>query len=115
MNNNSFVHLFTFSKTQLYILLAAFASTLPASFIKQYTKKPNNIWIFLSILSYLILIFTYIYLFKNKEISTIYPIIKICSIIMVICFGVLYLGETFTTTNFIGIILGITSIYLLSL
>ena len=47
--------------------------------------------------------------------STIYPLLKILSIIIVVLVGILSFNEHLKTNHIIGILLGVVAIYLLSL
>lgn len=99
----------------LWIITAAIVAALPIIFIKQYledNEKQYMIWY--SFLSYSILIYAYIQILKNSDISILYPIVKIISILLVVIVGIFLNKENFTQTNLLGLILGIIAILLLS-
>ena len=65
-------------------------------------------------ISYTILVYAYIKLLNKKNISWIYPIIKIFSVLIVVGFGFFTFGEILTLNKYIGILLGCISLYILS-
>ena len=98
----------------LFYLLAAIAAAIPLPLIKQYTLTKDFIWIILSIISYLILVYTYVKILENDNMSVVYPILKIVSILIVVFSGVIIFGDKLDQRSIIGILLGIIAIYMLS-
>ena len=98
-----------------WITIGAVISIIPAYFIKKYNITKKYIWLFLSMLCYLILMFAYSKLFvNNHNIVSIYQIIKILSMILSAFFGLMVLGNEINLKKTVGIMLSIISIYLLS-
>ena len=97
-----------------WIILAAITASLQVIFIKKYLQTNDWYWIGLSLLTSIILLVTYIKIFNGNNISIIYPIIKILSIIIVIITSEIFFNEKITIKVICGIIFGIISIYLLS-
>jgi len=98
----------------IWFLIAAIAAALPIPFIKIYTETKKFIWIFLSMFSYLILILSYSIILTDKNISIIYPILKVLSVIIVVIAGIIVFKNNLDMKTIIGIIFGIISIYILS-
>jgi uncharacterized membrane protein len=99
----------------IWFFIAALAAASPIPFLKQYTKNKNILFIVLSALSYSILIYAYIQILNNKNITILYPLIKVFSVIIVVIAGILIENEKITPPIVIGILLGCLSIYLLHL
>ena len=97
-----------------WFLVAAIAAALPIPMIKQYTETNNNKWIILSIVSYLILVLAYTIILANNDITIIYPLLKVLSILIVVIAGLIFFSNQLDTQSILGIIFGIISIYLLS-
>jgi multidrug transporter EmrE-like cation transporter len=106
MNTNTIILAF-------WIILAAIAASLQVIFIKKYLQTNDWYWIGLSFLTSVFLLVTYIKIFNGNDMSTIYPIIKILSIIIVIITGDVFFKNKITMRIIFGIILSIISIYLL--
>ena len=64
--------------------------------------------------SYLILILSYSIILTDKNISIIYPILKVLSVIIVVIAGIIVFKNNLDMKTIIGIIFGIISIYILS-
>jgi multidrug transporter EmrE-like cation transporter len=99
----------------VYAFLAAVFAALPLLLVKEYWRTKNGIFILLSVLSFLCLIYTYIVLTERGKLSVFYPYLKIISILLVVSFGVFIFGEEINLFNAFGIILGSVSIILLSM
>ena len=97
------------------VLLSSITAAIPIHLIKLYVQTKNIKWIILSILCYIILIILYYFIIaRGKNIIIIYPIIKILSIFFVIFIGFILFNTKLDMKSYIGILLGIISIYLLS-
>ena len=99
----------------IWYIVAIIASALTAFLIKSYTQSKNYICIISCILFDLLLIFAYIKLFNNNDISSCYPFIKIVSIIIVAILGIMFFNETLKIESCCGLVLGLIAIYLLSI
>lgn len=100
--------------TAILFIVAAIASALPLPFLKTYMSTNNDTYLLLAVLANFILLFTYILMLKEYKMNIIYPFIKIASIIMVILIGTFYYDEKIITSNKIGLLLGVVSLYLLT-
>jgi multidrug transporter EmrE-like cation transporter len=98
----------------IWYLIAAFTSALQIIFIKKYTDTKSLFWVILSILSACIMLLSYVILVVNNNITIIYPIIKVLSIVFVSIIGFFAFNNKIDTKSFIGILFGIVSIFLLS-
>ena len=97
-----------------WFFIAAIAAALPIPFIKKYTESKNLLWILLSFISYTFLIYAYSIILKNKNITIVYPILKVLSVLIVVLAGFFVFSNNLDTKSIIGILLGISSIYILS-
>jgi len=97
-----------------WFIIAAVAAAVPIPFIKNYTESQNVKWILASVISYLILIYAYSIILADKNITIVYPILKVLSVLIVIGVGFLAFRNNIDITSATGIILGIASIYILS-
>ena len=98
----------------IWFFIAAVAAALPIIFIKKYTETKHCCWIIFAILIHFVVLFAYSIILSNKNISIMYPTLKVLSIICVAVIGVLCFNDKLTIPNIFGIILGIMCIYLLS-
>jgi len=96
------------------IMLGAITSAIPALCMKQYAHHHEFYWLVISFISYVILMYAYYKLFEFTDVSVLYPLLKVLSILFVIGTGVVVFGEQITTRIGVGLLLGVGSIYLLS-
>jgi multidrug transporter EmrE-like cation transporter len=97
-----------------WIIIATIASASPVLLVKEYIKSNNLRFIVLAIVSYLTLLFTYIHLFKENEISKIYSLIKIAQLVIVALIAIQIHNEKINKNKIIGIAAGVVSIIYLS-
>lgn len=100
--------------TIIWFFVATIFASIPVALVKYYTISKNIYFIFLAIISYLILIIAYINILDGTNISAVYPLLKIFSVIIVILFGLVTFNITFKWSLLIGIFLAIISMYMLS-
>jgi multidrug transporter EmrE-like cation transporter len=95
----------------MWLVVASVASSLPVSFVKEYTKKKEIKWF--SIISYLVLIYSYVQLVDHNEISVVYPMAKAISIIIVVASGIIIFNEKIDTMMLaiIGLIVFLCGFY----
>jgi len=98
----------------LWYVVAAACSACPVALVKKYTETKESALLFISLLSQCILIYAYFIILQDKNITVIYPMIKILSILMVALLGFLMFGNTFSAKSILGILFGFLSIYLLT-
>jgi multidrug transporter EmrE-like cation transporter len=87
---------------------------MPIIFIKKYTETQNIMFIILSIFTYFILILSYSIVLVNSNITIIYPVLKVISILTVVLSGLIFFDDKLDIKSFFGITFGILSVYLLS-
>jgi len=97
-----------------WFFVAAVAAALPIPFIKYYTNTNNNLWIIASAISYAVLILSYSIILKDENITIVYPILKVLSVLIVVFAGLFLFSNYLEIKTIIGIALGASSIYLLS-
>ena len=97
------------------LLLEATIAMVPLVLIKKYVNTKNNWLLFFSLLCYMVMIWCYIVLFKTEKMSTVYTLIHIIQVIIAVFIGVLYFHEKLSFVEVFGVILGLTSMYLLLL
>lgn len=102
------------TKTIIVLVLAAIIDAIPLPLLKEYTKTGNSLYLIATVILYLILIFTYIYLVKVLDIAIFYPLVNVLSAVIVILFAVIFFKEKLTIKHVIGISLSIVAVYLLS-
>ena len=97
-----------------WIILAVISASLQVVFVKKYTQTNLWYWFGLSILASLFLLVAYVKSFNGHNVSIIYQIIKILSIIIVIITGEIFFNDKLTIKVIGGILFGLISIYLLA-
>jgi multidrug transporter EmrE-like cation transporter len=98
----------------LWFFVAAIAAAIPIPLIKKYTETKDVKWIAASLFSYLILVYAYSIILENKNITIVYPLLKVLSVLIVIAVGFLAFRNKIDIQTIVGILLGIASIYILS-
>jgi uncharacterized membrane protein len=96
-----------------WIILASSMASLQVISIKKYLTTKDWSWIALSLLTAIILILTYIKTLSGNNMTSIYTITKILSIIIVIIIDDIFFNNKLTMKVIGGIIFSIISIYLL--
>jgi multidrug transporter EmrE-like cation transporter len=96
-----------------YVLCSIF-SALPITMVKQYLHSKEKKWLIIALFIYMLLIYGYCHILEEQKISTVYPYLKIMSIVMVIIFGYIVYEEEVDRKKCCGIFLGLSSLYLLS-
>ena len=97
------------------LLCGAIAAALPMVFVTKYKNTKHIYWIFLAIISYIILVFIYVILLYRLDNGLIlYSLIKFLSIILIAIYGVVILHSKLTLNIIFGLFFGFISIFLLS-
>ena len=94
-----------------YVILATFVALVPLPLIKSYTVSGGNHKIIAALFFYSLLAYCYIKIFSVTSVSKSYTLIQVLQVLVVVLFGYFYYSEE---VNWLGIILGLVSIYLLS-
>jgi len=97
----------------VWLILAALTGALNVILVKLYITTKEIIYIPILLLSGLTTLYSYYKIFNTNEVSTIYPIVKIISILMVILFGIFICNEKLNNKKICGLILSILTLYLL--
>jgi multidrug transporter EmrE-like cation transporter len=97
-----------------WTIIASIVAIIPLFLIKQYLVYKHVYYLYLSLLTYVILIYTYLKIFDKSELSSMYIILQITQILLVITGGILLFKESLTFNKVIGIIAGIISIIFLN-
>ena len=95
------------------LILSSIITTISLLCIKQYIITKNITYIVLSAILYMALIYIYVELFQNGEISSLYVILQIVQILIVSLIGIVLYHEKITTNKIIGIIAGLICVYLI--
>jgi hypothetical protein len=99
----------------IWIIIGAAAAGAPILFVKRYLADERLAWIAASLASYSLLVYAYVKILgQGGEISILYPLVKITSILLVVGAGGLLLGDRLNVKGWLGIVLAIVAIYLLS-
>jgi multidrug transporter EmrE-like cation transporter len=101
-------------KLIFWVLFGALAGAIPVTLIKMYTESKQKFLLFLSILSYILAIISYVNVFEKGDIITFYIIMKILSDLLVIASGILFFSEKLTIKKGFGVLLALLSVYVIS-
>jgi multidrug transporter EmrE-like cation transporter len=96
-------------------IVSIIATTLSIIFVKKYTMTQNFMWIIYALICSALVIWSFIIILPSGRMFVLYPIIKILTILLIAIIGHIYFNEKLNTLSFIGIILSIISIYILSI
>jgi len=100
--------------TVVWILIGALATGLPALFVARYLHDARLGWLLACAVSYTVLVIAYLQLFSTGALHTLYPIVKVVSILLVVLGGMLLFGERIGGKDLLGIGCAIAAIGLLS-
>lgn len=98
----------------LLLIFATIVAIMPVFLVKKYTATHNTIYLLFAIICYLTLLYMYILLFSEYTMASNYVLLQIMQIITVIVGSVILFNETLNYVQIMGLIAGITSIYLLA-
>jgi len=96
------------------LIITSIIALLPIFLIKKYINTMNKSYLFLAGFFYLLLLLSYIEIFKYSEITTSYTILQILQVLIVVIFGLFMFKENLNFNKIIGIISGIICIYFLT-
>ena len=101
-------------KKYIIIFLEVFLTILPVILIKYYYLPSKNVkWIFISIISYILLIYIYIFVFKHESATFIYAIVTIAPMIILFLSELFVYKTDFSIKRILGFSLAIISVSLL--
>jgi len=95
------------------ILIGSIIAILPIILLKKYIKNNNNIYLLITLLTYLALMRTYIEIFNNGEVSKTYGTSQVIQLVISMMIGIFYFNESLTINKIIGLIAGLISVYFL--
>jgi multidrug transporter EmrE-like cation transporter len=98
----------------LWTLIAIVATVMGVVFIKKYTETKHFFWIFLSLMSYILLILSFSIIFQSEHVVIIYPIVKASSIVIIVILSSIFSKEKLDTQSIIAILMILIAIYMLS-
>jgi uncharacterized membrane protein len=100
-----------------WIFIGVILSAIPAALIKMYTSEneKNYTYVIISVISYLFLIYVYTIVLSNGNVTIIYTIIKVLSILLIALIDVTMFKSVLTIKKILGLILATISVILLSL
>ena len=97
------------------LLVTTIVAITPTLLIKKYlVDEQTNIWLFVSaLIGYVLLALCYLRLYRHGDLSKTFTILHVCEILLVTVVGVTLFKESLTPRVIIGILLGVTSFWLL--
>ena len=95
------------------IIIGSIIAVIPIILIKKYIKDNNNIYILLTLLSYLALMRTYIEIFNTGEVSKAHGISQVIQLVIGMMIGILMFNEDLTVNKIIGLVFGLLAVYFL--
>ena len=101
-------------KLIFWVLFGSLTTAIPVTLIKIYTESKQKFLLFLSILSSILAIISYVTIFEKGDIITFYIIMKILSDLLVIASGILFFSEKLTIKKGFGVLLALLSVYVIS-
>jgi uncharacterized membrane protein len=107
------------NKTNLlyfWIITASIMAACVPIVITFYIKSKKLIWLVISFILFLFLIYAYYKIFNNGDglkLTSYYLTIKVLSILIIFLTSVIFFEEIFTYKKILGILLAILAIYLL--
>jgi multidrug transporter EmrE-like cation transporter len=102
-----------YSKVLLFLITAA-TGAIPYGFVKKYTQTRRLFWFILAIFAFIIYTFLLSIVLIDQDITIIYPVLKILSIIIVVISGILFFKSELDLKKIIGILFAMLSIFILS-
>jgi len=97
----------------LLIILVTIIGLLCTFFVKKYCASQDNTFITLIIIFDIIYLYFYLKLLKTSDVSLIYPLLKIISLILILGVGIILFNESISLCKIGGIIFSILAIILL--
>ena len=99
----------------LLILISAITSALSAFSIKKFSKENKYFWLIISIVTANILLYFYYNIFKKgNNTASLYVTIKLLSIVLMVLWSFLFLNESISRKEMVGLVLSLIAIFLLS-
>lgn len=95
-------------------IIALISAIIPIPLIKEYTINNNILLLIGSLICYMILLYSYIIIFKDNKVSSTYTIIQVVQVLIIILAGVLFFKEKITPSMILGILFAISAILLLN-
>jgi len=77
-------------------IIAPISAIIPIVLIKEYTLSKNVLLLIGSVICYLVLLYSYIIIFKDNKVSSTYTIIQVVQILIILVAGLLFFKEKIT-------------------
>ena len=97
-----------------WIIINTISAIAAVFLIKGYISTNNYGYLVLAMISYVVLMVSYINMLKYSEVSSIYSFMQIVQLLVAVLISIVFLKETINSNKVIGIILGLLSMYYLS-
>lgn len=97
------------------VILTVLLSAIMLPLAKAYKNNGSVIYLLLGFLTWVGIFWGFGVLLSSGAMSKVYPLVKTMAIILVVLFGVFIYNEKLRFVQAIGILLGLTSVYLISL
>jgi len=99
----------------LAYILSAISIPIALTFVKKYINSKEKFWLLLSLLCYVVVIWTYIIIIPTQNITVAFSILKVLNILIVSLLGYIFYNEVPTLYQKLGILTAIISIILFSI
>ena len=96
------------------IILAAILSALSIILVKEYIVTDDIKWMMFAIVLDILLMLLFVYIFKESNMVSSYPIVRILAIILVVLAGIIFYKQKLKSNYIVGIILGLIAIFIIS-
>lgn len=108
------INIFQIINKYKWLLIASFFSALTILSVKYHLKYPHKFILFITILSEIGLIYSYIKLLQSGDLLTGFSLVKIISILIIIVPSMIFLDEKLTIKKIFGLFFALIAIYLLA-
>lgn len=98
----------------IWFIIGSISAIIPVILIKEYIIHKNILLIIMSLFCYLILMASYLHIFKVNKVSVSYTIVQIIQILMVVLSGILLFKEKINIKTIFGIFLALAAMYFLN-
>jgi multidrug transporter EmrE-like cation transporter len=96
------------------IICNVLAAIFGSIFIKYYLINKDIMWLFLAFLCYLVLPFNYMNIYTNNNVSSLYTVVNVVSIIFITIYSFIFFNETCDFNTCLGLALCIGGVWLLT-
>jgi len=100
--------------TLMWTFAAIMSTVMSITFIKQYADTTKLLWVGLSLLSYILLVLSFSFLFSSEDVAIVYPIVKASSIVIIVLLSVFFYNQKIDTQSALAILMILVAIFMLS-